>query len=48
MPIITGNKKRNKWLISVGQVSEGVDIPHLRVGVYLTTTQSHLADEVFE
>ena len=36
------NKKRNKWLISVGQVSEGVDIPHLRVGVYLTTTQSHL------
>ena len=36
------NKKRIKWLTSVGQVSEGVDIPHLRVGVYLTTTQSHL------
>ena len=36
------NKKRIKWLTSVGQVSEGVDIPHLRVGVYLTKTQSHL------
>ena len=36
------NQKREKWIISVGQVSEGVDIPHLRVGVYLTTYQSHL------
>ena len=36
------NQIREKWLIAVGQVSEGVDIPHLRVCVYLTTYQSHL------
>lgn len=33
---------RTKWLISVGKISEGVDIKHLRVGVYLTKIQAPL------
>jgi superfamily II DNA or RNA helicase len=28
----------SEWLVSVRMVSEGVDIPRLRVGVYATTT----------
>ncbi|MEQ9162468.1 MAG: hypothetical protein RLN74_07160, partial [Ilumatobacter fluminis] len=30
------------WLVSVRMVSEGVDIPRLRVGVYATTTSTEL------
>src|SRR5262249_57676772 len=30
------------WLIAVRMVSEGVDIPRLRVGVYATTTATEL------
>src|SRR5699024_9252826 len=30
------------WLVSVRMVSEGVDIPRLRVGVYATTTTTEL------
>src|SRR5207253_107685 len=30
------------WLVAVRMVSEGVDIPRLRVGVYATTTTTEL------
>jgi superfamily II DNA or RNA helicase len=30
------------WLVSVLMVSEGVDIPRLRVGVYATTARTEL------
>ena len=30
------------WLVAVRMVSEGVDIPRLRVGVYATTTSTEL------
>jgi superfamily II DNA or RNA helicase len=33
---------RNAWLVAVRMVSEGVDIPRLRVGVYATTTTTEL------
>lgn len=33
---------RTKWIISVGKISEGVDIKHLRVGVYLSVIQAPL------
>lgn len=33
---------RTKWIVSVGKISEGVDIKHLRVGVYMTTIQAAL------
>lgn len=33
---------RPKWLVAVGMVSEGIDIPHLRVCVYLSTTTAPL------
>jgi len=33
---------RNKWIISVAKISEGVDIKHLRVCVYLTKIQAPL------
>ena len=36
----TGNTKR--WIVAVKMVSEGVDIPRLRVGVYATTITSEL------
>ena len=29
------------WIVAVRMVSEGVDIPRLRVGVYATTTTTH-------
>jgi superfamily II DNA or RNA helicase len=32
----------NEWLVAVRMVSEGVDIPRLRVGVYATTTTTDL------
>jgi superfamily II DNA or RNA helicase len=35
-----GNQKR--WIVAVRMVSEGVDIPRLRVGVYATTILSEL------
>lgn len=35
-----GNRQR--WIVAVKMVSEGVDIPRLRVGVYATTVQSEL------
>jgi superfamily II DNA or RNA helicase len=33
---------REPWLVAVRMVSEGVDIPRLRVGVYATTTSTEL------
>tara|TARA_B100000989_G_scaffold298608_1_gene288712 strand:- start:289 stop:2205 length:1917 start_codon:yes stop_codon:yes gene_type:complete len=33
---------RTKWIIAVGMISEGVDIPHLRVCVYLSSIQAQL------
>ena len=33
---------RDPWLVAVRMVSEGVDIPRLRVGVYATTTTTEL------
>ena len=33
---------RQPWLVAVRMVSEGVDIPRLRVGVYATTTTTEL------
>lgn len=35
-------KGKDKWLVSVKMVSEGVDIPRLRVGVYLTNVKAEL------
>ena len=35
-------RSRAKWIISVAQISEGVDIKHLRVCVYLTVIQAPL------
>src|SRR5690606_13510794 len=32
----------SRWLISVKMVSEGVDIPRLRIGVYCTNVKSEL------
>ena len=36
------SESRDKWLIAVKMVSEGVDIPRLRVGVYATNVKSEL------
>lgn len=33
---------RGRWLVAVGMVSEGVDVPRLRVGVYATTAKTEL------
>lgn len=33
---------RDPWLVAVRMVSEGVDVPRLRVGVYATTTSTEL------
>ena len=33
---------RTKWIVSVGKISEGVDIKHLRVGVYFSVIQAPL------
>lgn len=35
-------KGRDEWLVAVRMVSEGVDVPRLRVGVYATTTTTDL------
>lgn len=32
-----------RWIVAVKMISEGVDIPRLRVGVYATTTSSQLS-----
>jgi len=35
-------KNKQKWLVSVKMVSEGVDIPNLRVGAYFTNVKAEL------
>ena len=35
-------KSNSRWLVAVAMVSEGVDIPQLRVGVYATTVATQL------
>lgn len=35
-------KSNSRWLISVKMVSEGVDVPRLRIGVYLTIVKAEL------
>jgi superfamily II DNA or RNA helicase len=35
-------KSRDRWLVAVAMVSEGVDIPQLRVGVYATNKRTEL------
>jgi superfamily II DNA or RNA helicase len=35
-------ESRDPWIVAVRMVSEGVDIPRLRVGVYATTTTTEL------
>ena len=35
-------RSRDPWIVAVRMVSEGVDIPRLRVGVYATTTTTEL------
>jgi hypothetical protein len=35
-------KSRDEWLVAVNMVSEGVDIPRLRVGVYATAAKTPL------
>lgn len=34
--------ERNKWIIAVKMISEGVDIPRLRVGIFATNIKSEL------
>lgn len=36
------SKSRDRWLVSVKMVSEGVDIPRLRVGVYATNVLTEM------
>ena len=38
----TRTAARVKWIVSVGKISEGVDIKHLRVGVYFSVIQAPL------
>ncbi len=38
----TRTAARVKWIVSVGKISEGVDIKHLRVGVYFSAIQAPL------
>lgn len=33
-------RRRSRWIVAVNMVSEGVDIPRLRVGVYATTAKT--------
>lgn len=40
--IATFGAGRGDWLVAVRMVSEGVDLPRLRVGVYATTTTTEL------
>jgi superfamily II DNA or RNA helicase len=40
--IATFSSSSRRWLVSVLMVSEGVDIPRLRVGVYATTARTEL------
>ncbi len=35
-------KSKDRWLVAVNMVSEGVDIPRLRVGVYATNVQTEM------
>ncbi|WP_309117554.1 DEAD/DEAH box helicase family protein [Saccharothrix sp.] len=36
------SKSRNRWLVAVRMVSEGVDVPRLAVGVYATQTKTEM------
>jgi superfamily II DNA or RNA helicase len=36
-------RSRDRWIVAVNMVSEGVDIPRLRVGVYATAAKTPLA-----
>ena len=45
--ISTFASSRRPWIVAVRQVSEGVDIPRLRVGVWATTTASRLFFDQF-
>src|ERR687893_1359294 len=36
------SESKRRWLVSVLMVSEGVDIPRLRVGVYATSARTEL------
>ena len=38
----------NRWLLSVGMVSEGVDIPRLRVLAYLPNARTELAAKLWD
>ena len=38
-----GSERSNRYLISVGMVSEGCDIPHLSVGIYLSTNRTYIS-----
>lgn len=40
--IATFGRGRDPWIVAVRMVSEGVDIPRLRVGVFATTTTTEL------
>ncbi|KYC47427.1 MAG: type I restriction enzyme EcoKI subunit R [Candidatus Methanofastidiosum methylothiophilum] len=40
--ILNFRNSRERWLVSVKMVSEGVDIPRLRLGVYLTIVKAEL------
>ena len=39
---LSAGRRRTKWVVSVAMVSEGVDIPDLRVGVYLTNKTTEM------
>jgi len=38
-----GSERSNRYLVSVGMVSEGCDIPHLSVGIYLSTNRTYIS-----
>ncbi|HEU4977937.1 MAG TPA: DEAD/DEAH box helicase family protein [Solirubrobacteraceae bacterium] len=40
--LVAFTKSRDRWLVAVNMVSEGVDIPRLRVGVYATAAKTPL------
>lgn len=39
---ISENRRRCRWIVSVAMVSEGVDIPNLRVGIYATNKTTEM------
>jgi superfamily II DNA or RNA helicase len=40
--LVTFTRSRDPWIVAVNMVSEGVDIPRLRVGVYATAAKTPL------